>query len=158
MAPFLTGPSSDEVASDSTMRKALGVIGQVALGAVLLTAGTGHLTKQREEFQAQVPDWIPADPDAVVLVSGVVELALGAARVATWKQPARAIVGTASAAFFVAVFPGNVGQYTGHVDAFRLDTDTKRAVRLVFQPVLVAWALASTDAVQVIRERRALER
>ena len=54
--------------------------------------------------------------------------------------------------------PGNIGQYTGHIDAFRLDTDTKRAVRLVFQPVLVAWALASTDTVQVFRERRALAR
>jgi uncharacterized membrane protein len=146
------------VALSSTTRKALGVISQMTLGAVLLAAGTGHLTKQREEFQAQVPEWFPADPDLVVVVSGVVELALGAALVATWKQPARALVGTAAAAFFVAVFPGNIGQYTGHVDAFGLDTDTKRAVRLVFQPVLVAWALASTDAVQVFRERRALGR
>ena len=129
----------------STTRKALGVISQVTLGAVLLAAGTGHLTKQREAFQAQVPEWLPADPDLVVVVSGVVELALGAALVATWKQPARALVGTAAGAFFVAVFPGNIGQYTRHADAFGLDTDTKRAVRLVFQPVLVAWALASTD-------------
>ena len=63
------------MASTSTTRQALGAIGQVALGAALLTAGTGHLTKQREEFQAQVPEWFPADPDAVVVVSGVVELA-----------------------------------------------------------------------------------
>ena len=141
--------------ANSTTRNALGVIGQVALGAALLTAGTSHLTKQREEFQAQVPEWLPADPDVVVVVSGVVELALGAALVATWKQPARALVGTAAAAFFVAVFPGNIGQYTGHADAFGLDTDTKRAVRLVFQPVLVVWALAATDAVRVLREARA---
>ena len=131
------------------------MIGQVTLGAALLTAGTGHLTKLREEFQAQVPEWFPADPDVVVVVSGVVELALGAALVATWKQPARALVGTTTSAFFVAVFPGNIGQYTGHVDAFGLDTGTKRAVRLVFQPILLAWALASTDAVQVFRARRA---
>ena len=83
-------PYPDEVALSATTRKALRVIGQVALGAALLTAGTGHLTKQREEFQAQVPEWFPADPDVVVVVSGVVELALGAALVATWKQPARA--------------------------------------------------------------------
>jgi uncharacterized membrane protein len=139
------------VALSSTTRKALGVISQVTLGAVLLAAGTGHLTKQREEFQAQVPEWFPADPDLVVVVSGVVELALGTALVATWRQPARALVGTAAAAFFIAVFPGNVAQYTGHVDAFGLDTDTKRAIRLAFQPVLVAWALASTDAVQAFR-------
>ena len=139
----------------STTRRTLGVIGQVALGAALLTAGTGHLTKQREEFQNQVPAWFPADPDVVVVASGVVELALGAALVATWKQPRRALVGVTAAAFFVAVFPGNIAQFTGHRDAFGLDTDTKRAVRLVFQPVLVAWALGSTEAVRTLRERRA---
>lgn len=143
------------MATSSTTRRILGAVGQVALGAALLTAGTGHLTRQREEFQAQVPSWFPADPDVVVVISGVVELALGAALLATWKQPARAVVGGTTAAFFVAVFPGNIAQLTGHVDAFGLDSDTKRAVRLVFQPVLVAWALGSTDAVRVLRERRA---
>ena len=49
------------------------------------------------------------------------------------------------AAFFVAIFPGNVAQYLNHADAFGLDTDTKRFVRLFFQPVLVAWALWSTE-------------
>ena len=139
----------------STTRRALSAVAQAALGAGLLIAGTGHLTKQREEFQAQVPTWFPADPDTVVVASGIVELALGGALIATWKQPARAVVGGTAAAFFVAVFPGNIAQLTGHVDAFGLDTDTKRAVRLVFQPVLVAWALASTDAVRVLREVRA---
>ena len=141
--------------SSTTTRRTLEVIGQLALGAALLTAGTGHLTKQREEFQNQVPDWFPADPDVVVVASGVAELALGAALVATWKQPFRALVGVTAAAFFVAVFPGNIAQLTGHRDAFGLDTDTKRAVRLVFQPVLVAWALGSTEAVRTLRERRA---
>jgi uncharacterized membrane protein len=142
------------MAANSTARRALAAVGQLALGAALLTTGTGHLTAQRQEFQAQVPSWFPADPDLVVVVSGVVELALGAALLGTWKQPARALVGTTAAAFLVAVFPGNIAQYTGHVDAFGLDTDAKRAIRLVFQPVLVAWALASTDAVRVIREKR----
>ncbi len=142
------------MAANSTTRRALGAIGQLALGAALLTAGTGHLTKQRQEFQAQVLSWFPADP-GVVVVSGVAELALGAALLGTWKQPARAVVGGAAAAFFVAVFPGNIAQYTGHVDAFGLDTDAKRAIRLVFQPVLVAWALVSSDAVRVLREKRA---
>jgi uncharacterized membrane protein len=139
----------------STTRRTLGAIGQVALGAGLLFAGTGHLTNLREEFRAQVPEWFPADPDTVVVVSGIVELALGAALVGTWKQPARAAVGVTTAAFFVAVFPGNIAQYTGHVDAFGLDSDTKRAVRLVFQPVLVGLALASTDAIRVLRDERA---
>jgi uncharacterized membrane protein len=128
--------------------------GQVALGAGLLGAGLSHLTVAREEFRAQVPSWFPADPDAVVLVSGVAELGLGAALVGTWRQPARAWVGAAAAAFFVVVYPGNIAQYLEHKDGFGLDTDTKRAVRLLFQPALVAGALVATDAVRTPGARR----
>ncbi len=119
-------------------------LSQAALGAVLLTAGATHLTVKRQEFQAQVPSWFPADPDAVVLVSGVVELALGTALVTTWRQPARRRLGTLVAGFFVGVFPGNIAQYLEGNDGFGLDTDRKRALRLLGQPLLVAWALAAT--------------
>jgi uncharacterized membrane protein len=120
--------------------------GQVALGALLVGAGTAHLTVQRKEFQAQVPTWFPLEPDLVVLGSGVVEIALGSALLATWRQPARRQVGRVAAAFFVAVFPGNIAQLTEHRDAFGLDTDQKRALRLLGQPALVAWAIAATRA------------
>lgn len=120
--------------------------GQAALGTVLGFAGVSHLTFGREEFQAQVPTWVPLDPDVVVLASGMVEIALGGALVVSWTQPRRAAVGALAAAFFVAVFPGNIAQLTGRRSAFGLDTDTKRIVRLLFQPVLVAWAVAVTDA------------
>jgi uncharacterized membrane protein len=119
-------------------------IARWALGATLLFTGTGHLTFARREFQAQVPPWVPMDPDTVVLASGVVEIAAGAATLALPRQ--RAWTGLALAALFVAVFPGNVAQYTQQRDAFGLDTDTKRFVRLLFQPLLVAWALWSTGA------------
>ena len=102
--------------AESTKRRPRGTLGQMALGAVLLIAGIGHLTKQRQEFRAQVPTWFPADPDTVVVVSGIVELALGAALVATRKQPRRAYVGGTAAVFFVAVFPGNIARVHG---AFR---------------------------------------
>lgn len=115
--------------------------GQVALGAVLAVAGVSHLTFARDDFQAQVPPWVPVDTDVVVLVSGVVEIAFGGALLATWRQPRRAWLGALVAAFFVAIFPGNIAQYVEGTDAFGLDTDTKRLVRLFFQPVLVAWAL-----------------
>ena len=131
-------------------------VGQAVLGGALITAGAGHLTAQRREFQAQVPTWVPVDPDLVVVASGVVEIALGAALLVTWRQPVRGIVGVVVAAFFVAVFPGNIAQLTEQRDAFGLDTDTKRAVRLLFQPLLVLWALGSTGAVGEIR--RALDR
>ena len=128
-------------------------VAQVVLGAAMLFAGTGHLTFAREEFQAQVPPWVPLDPDLVVLASGVVELAVGAALVVTWRQPARALVGVATALLFVAVFPGNIAQYTEGRDAFGLDTDRARLVRLFFQPVLIVWALWATRASLLWRRR-----
>ena len=114
------------------------------LGGALIGAGVGHLTTQREEFQAQVPDWFPLDDDLVVVGSGIVEFALGAALIGLPRH--RVIVGTATAAFFVVIFPGNIAQWVEGTDAFGLDTDAERFARLFFQPVLVAWALWSTGA------------
>jgi uncharacterized membrane protein len=96
---------------------------------------------------------MPLDPDLVVVVSGIVELTLGAALLVTWKPRTRAMVGVVVAAFFVVIFPGNIGQLTGRVDAFGLDTDAKRAVRLLFQPVLVLWALWATGGLALLRSR-----
>lgn len=112
---------------------------RVVLGTAMVGAGISHLTVAREEFRAQVPSWFPVDEDTTVVASGVVEVALGAAFVALPRH--RRLVGKALAAFYVAVFPGNWAQYREHRDAFGLDTDRKRLVRLFFQPVLVAAAL-----------------
>ncbi|MQW76984.1 hypothetical protein GHK92_13970 [Nocardioides sp. dk4132] len=114
------------------------------LGAILVFAGVSHLTFAREEFSAQVPDWFPVGDDPVVLVSGVAEISLGAALLA-WTR-GRVPTGLVAAAFFIAIFPGNIAQYLEGTDAFGLDTDRKRFVRLFFQPVLVAWALWATAA------------
>ena len=119
-------------------------IGRVVLGLALLFAGIGHLTFGRDEFRAQVPDWLPLDADAVVVGSGLVELALGAALIALPRH--RVAVGWLTAAFFVLIFPGNVSQLVNRVDAFSLDSDGARALRLLFQPLLVLWALWSTGA------------
>ena len=129
---------------------------RLLLGAALLFAGTSHLTWARTEFQAQVPRWLPLPPDLVVVASGIVELALGGALVALPRH--RTIVGWIVAAFFVAIFPGNISQYTNRIDGFGLDTDRARAIRLLFQPVLVAWALWSSGAWQAWRERRRTSR
>jgi uncharacterized membrane protein len=126
---------------------------RVALGGILTLAGTSHLTVAREEFQAQVPPWFPADPDAVVVVSGWVEIALGLALLVVPRRH-RWLVGWVVAAFFVAIFPGNVSQLVTRTDGFGLDTDLARGVRLLFQPLLVLWALWSTDAWRTWRERR----
>ena len=119
------------------------------LGGALIGAGIGHLTTQREEFRAQVPGWFPIDDDVVVVASGIVEIALGAALIAMPRH--RVVVGTIVAAFFVVIFPGNIAQWTEGVDAFGLDTDAKRFARLFFQPVLVIWALGSTGAWRAFR-------
>jgi len=120
----------------------------------LIYTGTLHLTSQRLEFQAQVPPWLGLDPDFVVLASGYVEIALGIALITLWKF--REEVGLATALFFILIFPGNIRQYVDGIDAFGLDTDRKRAIRLLFQPLLVFWALWSTDAIRryLLRARR----
>lgn len=114
------------------------------LGGALVLVGIGHLTAQRQEFQAQVPNWLPVDPDVVVVVSGIVEIALGAA-LATMSR-FRVVLGLLTAAFFVVIFPGNIAQYIEGTDAFGLESDEARLARLFFQPVLVVWALWSTGA------------
>jgi len=114
------------------------------LGGALLLAGTDHLSTLRQAFRTQVPTWLPLDPDVVVIASGVVELAFGAALLVLPQH--RLTVGVVVAAFFVPVFPGNISQYLTHTDAFGLNTDQTRLVRLFFQPLLVAWALWSTGA------------
>jgi uncharacterized membrane protein len=113
------------------------------LGGTLVFAGISHLTFARKDFQAQVPDWVPLPKDDTVVYSGIAEIALGSALVLA-DEAHQELVGTIAAAFFVAVFPGNVSQYTHRRDAFGLDTDEKRLARLFFQPALVYWAWKST--------------
>jgi uncharacterized membrane protein len=126
--------------------------GRLVLGTFLAFAGIGHMTFQREEFRAQVPNWFPLDADLVMLASGVVEISLGVALLG-WRSR-RAQVGWVTAAFFVVIFPGNIAQYVEGTTAFGLDTDAKRLGRLFFQPLLVAWALWSTGAWRAWRSSR----
>jgi uncharacterized membrane protein len=126
-------------------------IGRLALGVVLIGAGIGHFINA-EAFLAQVPPWMPA-PEVVVAISGVVELILGAALILT-AQRYRTLVGWVIAAFFVVIFPGNISQFVTGTDAFGLDSDAARFIRLLFQPVLVIWALWCTRAWQQWRTTR----
>ena len=129
-------------------------IPQILLGAALTYAGTGHLTNNRTEFQAQVPTLLKDYADFVVLASGVVEILLGAGLIALWKY--RVAIGWITALFFIAIFWGNISQYLNGTDAFGLNSDQARFIRLLFQPLLVAWALLSTGAWQSWRARRTL--
>ena len=120
------------------------------LAGFLVFAGLSHLIYPAP-FEAQVPPWMPA-PAAVILVSGLVEIALGVALVAVRSK--RPIVGWVVAAFFVIVFPGNISQFLTHADAFGLGSDFARGVRLLFQPLLVVWALWCTGAWSAMLARR----
>ncbi len=119
-------------------------IARTLLGVALTYAGITHLTTSRQEFQAQVPTILQSQADFVVIASGVVEILLGLSLILLIKY--RTHIGWITAAFFIAIFPGNISQYINGTDAFGLDTDQARAIRLLFQPLLVIWALWSTGA------------
>ncbi len=122
------------------MNRHLGTVARCALATLLVTAGVSHLLWARTSFRAQVPGWVPGDADTIVLLSGAAEIGLGVSLIAVRTRWMGWMVG----GFFVAVFPGNISQYVNHVDAFGLDTDGRRAMRLLFQPLLVVWAIWST--------------
>ena len=132
----------------------LKILAQIALGAFLLSAGISHLDSNRTEFLAQVPTWLPLDADFVVIASGLVEIALGISLIASTFifTKYRKWVGLSVAIFFILIFPGNINQYVNQIDAFGLDTDTKRLIRLFFQPPLVIWALWSTNVIRLTKK------
>ncbi len=121
---------------------------RIILSTFMLLAGISHLTFSRVEFQAQVPDWIPLSKDLVVILSGIVEIGFGLAMI-FWKKE-RIKVGIALAVFFILIFPGNIDQYINHTNAFGLNSDQARLMRLFFQPILIVWALWCTDALSKI--------
>ncbi len=127
------------------------ILFRILLGAFLLLAGIAHLVSPTE-FLAQVPDWVPMDRYLIVILSGVVEMILGVALITLSKH--RVMVGWVVAAFFVAIFPGNISQYINQVDAFGLDSDRARLFRLFFQPVFIGWALWATGAWTTCRQKQ----
>ena len=126
---------------------------RILLSIFMVYAGFSHLTFNRVDFQAQVPDWLPLSKDLVVVLSGIIEMTLGLG-LAFWKKE-RVTFGWALALFFVLVFPGNIAQYLDQKDAFgALNSDNSRLIRLFFQPVLIAWALWSAGAFKARRNNK----
>lgn len=124
---------------------------RILLGLFMITAAFGHFTFQRADFQAQVPNWVPMNKDLVVILSGIVEMAIGLAIIfiTRYKIP----IGIGLAIFYVLVFPGNIAQYLNGTDALGMNTDQARLIRLFFQPVLILWALWSTGAIGYLRSK-----
>ena len=125
---------------------------RILLGLFMITAAFGHFTFQRIDFQAQVPNWVPMDKDLVVILSGIVELAIGLALIFLTRY--KTLIGIGLAIFYVLVFPGNIAQYLNGTDALGMNTDQARLIRLFFQPVLILWALWSTGALGVLFKKR----
>jgi uncharacterized membrane protein len=128
---------------------------RVLLGIFLGLAGVGHLSALRQEFLAQVPNWLPIDGDLVVVLSGVAEIILGLGLIIL-PGMYRVLIGWAAAVFFILIFPGNISQYVNQIDAFGLNSDSSRLIRLFFQPVLVIWALWSTGAWRAWRQMKSI--
>lgn len=126
---------------------------RILLGLFLLFAGISHLSFARVDFLAQVPRWVPLDPDLVVILSGIVEICLGLALMVLPQY--RVLFGWVTASFFIAIFPGNIAQFMNGIDAFGLNSDLARGIRLLFQPVLVLWALWSSGAWRTWRKHAA---
>jgi len=124
------------------MNTKMKLIAKILLGSGLIFAGIGHLSFARKAFRAQVPDWVPLKKDDTVVYSGIGEIALGAGLILMPRQYEKHL-GLLAAAMFIAVFPGNLSQFTNKRSAFGLDSDAKRLARLFFQPVLIFWALKS---------------
>jgi uncharacterized membrane protein len=122
------------------------------LGGFLVLAGFAHLSWLRQEFLAQVPGWLPIDGDLVVVISGIVEIILGVGLIILTGRY-RVMIGWATAFFFILIFPGNIAQYINGIDAFGMNSDQSRFIRLFFQPVLVIWALWSSGAWHALRDR-----
>ena len=131
-------------------------IAQLGLGTFLFFAGNSHLYSNRKEFEAQVPTYLPMDADFVVLASGVVEMVLGSLLILTVLifKKYRELIGLITAIFFILIFPGNINQYVNGIDAFGLDTDQKRLIRLFFQPLLVIWALWASGGLKYLAKFR----
>lgn len=122
---------------------------RVLLGLFMTYAAVSHFSFNRVEFQAQVPEWLPLGKDFVVIASGIVELLLGLGMLLLTKHKAK--VGAMLALFYILIFPGNINQYVNGIDAFGLDSDMARFIRLLFQPVLIIMALWSTNAISYIK-------
>ena len=135
--------------TDAVTGSPIRTLGRWALAIGLGFAGIGHFSNA-QAFRAQVPNWMPW-PEAVIAVSGVIELALALALLVLprWRTQLGWVVG----GFFIVVFPGNISQFITQTSAFGLDSDLLHGVRLLFQPLLVVWALWCTGAWRSWRHR-----
>lgn len=113
---------------------------RIALAVAMAVAGVSHLVDPAP-FVQHLPTWVPRR-EALVLVSGLAEIALGAALLRS--QPARRLAGVALAAFLVAVFPANVYVAVAGIEVDGQPGGLYPWLRLPWQLLYVWLALWST--------------
>ena len=114
---------------------------RLGMATAMVFAGVAHWLMPTP-FVQHLPPWVPA-AEALVLVTGVVEIGLGAALLL--RQPWRRRAGLALAAYLVGVFPANVYVAGAGIDGEGQPGGWYPWLRLPFQVLFVAWALWSTE-------------
>jgi uncharacterized membrane protein len=122
---------------------------RVLLAVLLVAQGVNHFVNEAF-FAAMIPDGWPA-PRALVEVSGVAEVAIGAAML---LPRLLAPAGWAALALFVAVFPANVNMAL-HPERFPTMAPAALWIRLPFQAVFCLWAWWCCLRDPRVRERSA---
>ena len=112
----------------------------LGMATAMVFAGAAHWLMPTP-FVQHLPPWVPA-AKALVLVTGVIEVGLGAALLL--RQPWRRRAGLALAAYLVAVFPANVYVAVADVAVDGQPGGWYPWLRLPFQVLFIAWALWST--------------
>jgi uncharacterized membrane protein len=114
---------------------------RIGMATAMVFAGVAHWVMPTP-FVQHLPPWVPA-AEALVLVTGVVEIGLGVALLL--RQPWRRRAGLALAAYLVAVFPANVYVAVAGIEVEGQPGGWYPWLRLPFQVLFVAWALWSTE-------------
>lgn len=113
---------------------------RLAMAGAMVVAGVSHLLSPTP-FVQHLPEWVP-QREAIVLVSGLVEVGFGAALLL--PMPHRRVAGLLLGAFLVVVFPANVYVAIAGVEVDGQPGGIYPWLRLAFQPLFVWLAVWST--------------
>jgi uncharacterized membrane protein len=127
---------------------------RIGLAIAMAFAGLAHLAMPLP-FLQHLPPWTPA-AEAIIFVTGIIEIALGAALLL--RQPWRRRAGLALVAYLVAVFPGNIYVAVADVDVDGQPGGWYPWLRLPLQALFIVWALWTTRRSPGADGRRAATR
>jgi len=112
------------------------------LTAMYLAAGIAHL-RSPQFFLPITPGWVPA-PEAVILWTGIVELAGAAALAQPFSPALRRLAGWSLAAYALCVWPANISHMLID-DGANLGYHIPR---MIAQPLFIWAALWSSGAIE----------